>query len=108
MDNDTTALIVAVCGIGGVLVLLAALLVLRLLRFSIFGFASLILKMLTEPKEEGGRAFTPQILDDPSADLRKKAAALDFDAAVKKYSQAHPPPELPGEDEPPPAAPHSR
>jgi hypothetical protein len=109
VNNDTAALIVAVCGIVGVLVLLVALVVLRVLRFSVFGFANLILKMLTEPKEEGGRAFTPQALDDHSArDLRAKAAAFDFDAAVQKYSQAHTPPEPPGADDPPPAAPHSR
>jgi hypothetical protein len=114
MDNDTLLLVVGVCGLVGVIVLLAALLTLKIVRGSIFGFANLIVKMLTEPKEDDEKEDDEKEAAAPAAqahrarpgagydldDLRARAEAVDFDAAVKRLREteaaagaatAHPP-----------------
>lgn len=89
--NDTT--LVTVCAVAAlvvVIMMLAALLMIRVMRFGIFGFASLILRAFTEPKEEADtigiqpQAAPPHL--DPT-EVRSLADSLDFDAAVAKYRQ---------------------
>jgi hypothetical protein len=88
--NDTTLVtICAIVALAAVIVMLVALLLIRVMRFSVFGFATLILRMLTEPKEDTDSASVqaqavPHI--DPT-DVRALTETLDFDAAVAKYRQ---------------------
>ena len=85
MDNSTVALVCGLTALGLVVVLLLALLMLRVLRFGVFGFANMIMRMLTEPKDEADvaaiQAHAAPVTDD---DLRSLAKSLDFDEAVEK------------------------
>lgn len=87
--------VITVCGLAlGVIIviLLAAFLVLRITKGSIFGFGMLVLRMLSDPKEDEDRPAAAvqaqahaQTHEHSAEELRAKAAALDFDAAVQKY-----------------------
>jgi hypothetical protein len=84
--------LITVCGLAlaaGIFILLAALLVLQIFKGSIFGLGLLILRMFTDPKEEEEtHAASSQAAahhDYSLEELRSKAEALDFDAAVQKY-----------------------
>lgn len=93
---EISPVLLSVCGITLVvivLVFLVALLLLRVARASVFGFASMLVRMLVEPREEpdtrstAARAETPR----PSGrDLRAQIHAQDFDAAVAQHSQDQP------------------
>ncbi|HEX2906107.1 MAG TPA: hypothetical protein VHO69_04560 [Phototrophicaceae bacterium] len=90
MNDDTLAMMVAVCGLASVVVLLAGILVLRVLRFSVFGFANMIMRMLTEPKDAPDVAnVQAQTVPHTSLDsLRAKADQVaSFDAAVAQQRQ---------------------
>lgn len=102
MSNETTSVVLSVCGIAavvGVLIVLAAFLLLRVLKLSVFGLAINALRILTEPKEE------PTALDiraqnaaerlPLTRDLRSQAKSLDFDAAVARQRQTSSPPVQP-------------
>lgn len=89
MANDTSSVLLSVCGIIGiilVLVMLAALVLIRVLRMSIFGVARMLLNTITEPTREqsvlDGRAQTAP--RPRSRNLREQAKSLDFDSAVAR------------------------
>ena len=84
MTNDNALLIISACGIGAVVVILMAFLLLRVLRFSLFGLANLVLKSVTDPGEAPSRldARTQAATRPRSRNLRAEAQAVDFDAAV--------------------------
>lgn len=85
MSSDTLLVVISICGIGTVIVLLTALLIVRVMRLSVFGIARLVLNSLTEPKEEETVLDArPQSARPSSRDLRSRARALDFDAAVAR------------------------
>ncbi len=85
MDNSTVALVCGLTALAVVIILLVALVLLRVVRFGVFGFANLILRMLTEPKDEADvAAVQPPVAPVSGDDLRSLAGALDFDAAVEK------------------------
>lgn len=89
MDDTTLVTVCGLAALGIVIVMLVALVMLRILRFGVFGFANLIMRMLTEPKDEadvaGIRAQdVPHI--DPG-DVRALTETLDFDAAVERARQ---------------------
>lgn len=86
MNDPTLVTICAVAALVVVIMMLAALLMIRVMRFGIFGFASLILRAFTEPKEEADSANIQAKAVSPD-DLHSIAQSLDFDAAVAKYRQ---------------------
>lgn len=87
MTNDNALLIISACGIVAIVVILAALLILRVLRFSIFGLANLVLKSVIDPGEAPSRLDArPQSVARPrSRNLRAEAQSVDFDAAVAQH-----------------------
>ncbi len=96
--DDPSVLLISVCAISAVIVFFMALLLLRVARFSVFGFAGLIVRMLVTPKEEPA-AVSAQAADDITLDeLKARAHALDFDAAVEQLQrqQDNPPTQPPG------------
>lgn len=87
---DTTTLL-ALCGIAGILIILAALLLITVLRISIFGLANLLLKAVINPKDEPSRLDNSTISAQSagnrwrSRDLRQRAQqGADFDQAVAR------------------------
>jgi len=85
--NDISPVLLAVCGILIValgLILVGGLLMYRFLRFNIFSMA-----MGYFMKNQGGELESdPQIVPmQRSHNLRAKAEALDFDAAVARHSK---------------------
>lgn len=87
MSNESSSVLLSVCGLGLVacgLILLGGFLIVRIMRTSIFGIASLALRSVLDPKEESSRFDSrAQAGPRPSArDLRAQARAVDFDAAV--------------------------
>lgn len=90
MDNIPPE-VLTICGLAlGVLIaiLLAAFLVLRIAKGSLFGFGMLVLRMLSDPKEEEEPATAQahsHTHEHTAEELRAKADALDFDTAVQKY-----------------------
>lgn len=95
--NDPTVLIISVCAISAVIAFFMALLLLRVARLSVFGFANLIVRMLVTPKEEPTAAPSAHAANDITLDeLKARAHALDFDAAVEQLQrQQENPPEQP-------------
>lgn len=87
MTNDNALLIISACGIGAVVVILMALLLLRVLRFSIFGLANLVLKSVVDPGEAPSRldARAQGAARPRSRNLRAEAQSVDFDAAVAQH-----------------------
>jgi hypothetical protein len=87
--------VVTLCAIAlgvGLLILLAALLMLQVLRGSIFGIAMMLMRMLTQPKEEGAdkESDSPRVSSQSAVRktqemMRARADSLDFDAAVARY-----------------------
>jgi hypothetical protein len=107
MDNNLATVCIIVIGVL-ILVLLAAMLLLRVVRASVFGLGMMLMRIITEAKEEPATTTTVHTQAEPSLDdLRAKGKSLDFDAAVAKYrEQSHPPAVNPPVSEyPPPAAP---
>lgn len=86
---DTTTLL-ALCGIAGILIILAALLLITVMRISIFGLANLILRAVINPKDEPSRLDNTTIGAQSagnrwrSRDLRQRAQSADFDQAVAR------------------------
>jgi hypothetical protein len=87
MSNDSLLALCAIAGIVGILILLAAVLLVTVLRGSIFGLANLVLRSVVDPKEESS------VLDGRiqagnsrwrSRDLRQQAQSVDFDQAVAR------------------------
>lgn len=93
MTNDNALLIISACGIGAVVVFLAAFLLIKIMRLSIFGLANLVLKSVTDPGEERSRLDArAQGVERPrTRNLRAEVQAVDFDAAVaQKKGEAAP------------------
>ncbi|MBL8164883.1 MAG: hypothetical protein JNJ61_23055, partial [Anaerolineae bacterium] len=85
MSSETLLVVISICGIITVVVLLAALLIVRIMRMSIFGVARMVLNSLTEAKDEESVLDTrAQSVRPSSRDLRSRARSLDFDAAVAR------------------------
>lgn len=87
MSNESSSVLLSVCGLGVVtcgLILLGGFLVVRIMRMSMFGIASLVLRSVLDPKSEHSEFDTrAQTAPRPAArDLRAQARAVDFDAAV--------------------------
>lgn len=91
MSNETTSVVLSICGIAavvGVLIVLAAFLLLRVLKFSIFGIAINAMRVLTDPKEEPTALdVRAQVARPITHDLRTQAKSIDFDAAVARQRQ---------------------
>jgi hypothetical protein len=94
MTPDLQTFCLIALGVG-FLILFAALLLLQVLRGSIFGLGMMFMRLITEGKEEPS-SVKPQSVDAQAAytptDLRSRAQSLDFDAAVAKYRQEKQPP----------------
>jgi hypothetical protein len=87
MSNESSSVLLSVCGLGAVvcgLIILAGLLLISVMRMSIFGIASLVLRSVLDPKSESSEFDArAQTAPRPAArDLRAQARAVDFDAAV--------------------------
>lgn len=108
MSNENTSVLLSICAVSGiviVMVLLAALLLVRVLRMSVFGVARLLLNTITEPGQEDSTADVRAQSAPRSTprDLRARAkAALDFDAAVARQGGNPAIRTTPGIPEPPP------
>ncbi|MBZ0279070.1 MAG: hypothetical protein K8I60_23190 [Anaerolineae bacterium] len=91
--NNISPEALTICGLSVgvvVLILIAALLVLQVLRGSVFGFAMMIVRMLTEPKEEKPTTTISAQAQAQSSghsleELRARAKSLDFDSTVEKF-----------------------
>lgn len=87
MSNESSSVLLSVCGLGVVtcgLILLGGFLVVRIMRMSMFGIASLVLRSVLDPKQEPSE-FDARAQTGPrpaARDLRAQARAVDFDAAV--------------------------
>lgn len=84
MDNQTAIGLLTLCAVVTVMILLGGFLVIRVLRTSVFGIASMVLRSVTDPlsTEEANEA-NAQIKHHPAhLDLRAQAKSIDFDAAV--------------------------
>jgi len=86
MGNDTTLIVISGCAIFTIIVLLAALVLIRIARFSIFGVSNLVLKSVLDPPEEHTQVDDVLSAQGTPArrDLRAEAKAMDFDAAVAR------------------------
>ncbi len=87
MSNESSSVLLSVCGLGVVtcgLILLGGFLVVRVMRMSMFGIASLVLRSVLDPQSEHRESDArAQTAPRPAArDLRAQARAVDFDAAV--------------------------
>ncbi|MCB9453954.1 MAG: hypothetical protein H6672_21180 [Anaerolineaceae bacterium] len=91
--NDISPQVIQLCGLAvgvGILILLAGLLVLRVMKGSVFGLGMLVMRMFTDAKEEDEPATAhsqaqSSVHDHSLEELRAKAESLDFDSAVQKY-----------------------
>jgi hypothetical protein len=110
ISPELTNLCLIAVGVG-LLIFFAALLLLRLLRGSIFGLGLMVMRMISEPKEEETKVDLSGMPQRTGQDLRAQAQSIDFDAAVAKHrqgaqSQAAPPgtvfPNAPNMQPPPP------
>ncbi|MEZ4671895.1 MAG: hypothetical protein R3E39_28660 [Anaerolineae bacterium] len=92
MSNDTALLVVSVCGIVAVVIILAAFLLIRIFKMSLFGLANLVLKSVITPPEEPSRLDGQAHAErQHPRNLRAEAQAVDFDAAVaQKKGEAVP------------------
>lgn len=81
MDNQTAIGWLSVCGIVTVVILLAALLIVRVLRSSVFGLASIVLKSVIDPAVDKSGS-SRQAQTNERLDFRAAAQSVDFDAAV--------------------------
>lgn len=110
MDNNVATLCFLAIGVG-LLILLAAFLLVRLVRGTVFGLGMMVMRMISEPPEEPTKVEPAVFPQNSAEDLRAKAQALDFDAAVAKYreqdaAQVVTPPDMPPPNPPvPPATP---
>jgi len=88
MDSNVQTLCLIALGVS-FLILIAAALLLSVLRGSIFGLGMMVMRMISEPPQEETKVDTAAIAQTQSAadNLRAKAQSLDFDAAVAKYRQ---------------------
>jgi hypothetical protein len=87
MSNESSSVLLSVCGLGAVvcgLIILGGFLLISVMRMSIFGIASLVLRSILDPKSEPSEFDArAQTAPRPAArDLRAQARAVDFDAAV--------------------------
>jgi hypothetical protein len=87
MSNESSSVLLSLCGLGAVvcgLIMLGSFLLISVMRMSIFGIASLVLRSIVDPKPEPSEfEVRAQAAPRPSArDLRAQARAVDFDAAV--------------------------
>jgi hypothetical protein len=90
MSNETSSVILSICGIAvvvGVLIILAGFLVVRILKSSIFGLGMMALKVVNDPKEEPpSESLRSQSAARPKRDLRAQAQSVDFDSAVARHA----------------------
>jgi hypothetical protein len=87
-QQDNTLLILSVCGIAAVVaavLILAALLLLRVMRWSIFGIVQGFIQPLLSPPSEQVSPPAEAYISRSPLDLKAKAQQLDFDEAVAKY-----------------------
>jgi len=91
MDSNLSTLCLIAFGVG-LLILIAAALLLSVLRGSVFGLGMMLMRMISEQPAEETRVDLSAIPQSPVQDLRAKAQSLDFDAAVSKYRQDEAPP----------------
>ncbi len=86
---EISPVVLSVCAISLVmvaLVFLAAILLLRVTKHSIFGFAMMFLRMFTETKDEpSSLPVQAKAQSVQRRDLRAAVQSSDFDAAVAKY-----------------------
>ena len=110
ISPELTTLCVIAFGVG-LLILFAGFLLVRLMRGSVFGLGMMVMRMISEPKEEESKVDLSEIQHHSAHDLRAQAQSFDFDAAVAKHregaqSQAAPPgtvfPNAPNMQPPPP------
>jgi hypothetical protein len=110
ISPELTTLCLIAFGVG-FMILLAGFLLLRLMRGSVFGLGMMVMRMISEPKEEESKVDLSGMPPRTAQDLRAQAQSIDFDAAVAKHregaqSQAAPPgtvfPNAPNIQPPPP------
>lgn len=92
-QDNNTLIILGVCGVTAVIsavIILAALLLLRIMRFSVFGIVRGFIEPLLSPPGENPSAPPEAYLTRSPHDLKAKAQELDFDAAVAKYRSEEP------------------
>ena len=102
MNDNLATLCIIAFGVG-VLIMLAAALLLTVLRGSIFGLGMMVMRMISEQPAEETRIDLTTLPRADSQNLRAQAQSLDFDEAVSKYrqneqaqaAQAAPPPSTP-------------
>lgn len=88
MDNQTAIGLLTLCAVVTVMILLGGFLVIRVLRTSVFGIASMVLRSVTDPDVEEDEPGTRHVVKSQAAahpahrDLRAEAKSIDFDAAV--------------------------
>ncbi len=84
MDNQTAIGLLTLCGFVTIMILLGGFLVIRIMRTSIFGIASMVLRSVTDPlSTEDAKEANAQVAHHPAhLDLRAQAKSIDFDAAV--------------------------
>jgi hypothetical protein len=87
MDSNVQTICLIALGVG-FLILIAAALLLSVLRGSVFGLGMMVMRMISEPqKEETTVDLTNVRTQSASDDLRARAQSLDFDATVAQYRQ---------------------
>ncbi len=88
-SSDPTFVILSVCGVAaivGILIVLTAFLVIRVMKGSVFGLGMMAMKIFTEPKEDIADSEIRAYSATKPRDLRAEARAVDFDAQVARYS----------------------
>ena len=89
MNNITpelTTLCLIALGVG-FLILLAAFLLVRLMRGSVFGLGMMVMRMISEDPAAETKIDVTTLPHTDALDLRAQAQSLDFDAAVSKFKQ---------------------
>jgi hypothetical protein len=96
ISPDVQTLCLIALGVG-LLIFFAAFILIRLMKGSIFGLGLMVMRMISEPKEEETKVDLSGVPHYSANDLRAQAQSVDFDAAVAKHraqsaqSQAAPP-----------------
>jgi hypothetical protein len=89
MNNITpelTTLCLIALGVG-FLILLAAFLLVRLMRGSVFGLGMMVMRMVSEDPAAETKIDVTTLPHTDAQNLRAQAQSLDFDAAVSKFKQ---------------------
>jgi hypothetical protein len=110
MSQDVQTFCLIAFGVA-FLILVAGLLLIQVIRGSVFGLGMILMRVFTETKEEPPTVSAQNLPHAPTSDeLRARAEALDFDAAVAKYRHNQPPanPASPVNNSPPASPPHGQ